>query len=96
MVTRHYLVSGVVQGVGFRYVARDEAVRLNVTGWIRNLQDGRVEAVACGDVEALVVFENWLRHGPDAARVDEVTVTSIEDESFAQFEIRSTAAAPIR
>ncbi len=68
----HLVVSGLVQGVAFRMSAADEARRLGLAGWVRNLPDGRVEAVAEGDrarVEALV---RWCHHGPPAARVDRV------------------------
>jgi acylphosphatase len=70
----HLLVSGRVQGVAFRAYTEDEARRLGVTGWVRNLPDGRVEAEAEGErafVEALVA---WCRRGPPAARVDHVEV----------------------
>jgi acylphosphatase len=52
-VRKHLFISGIVQGVGFRYNARNEARRLGVTGWIRNLWDGRVEAVIEGDKESV-------------------------------------------
>jgi acylphosphatase len=71
-LARHYIVSGRVQGVGFRYFTADVAVRENVIGWVRNLPDGRVEIDAEGDAEALVRFERSVRQGPRGARVEAV------------------------
>ena len=73
-VARRYVVSGRVQGVGFRYFTQDTALREGVTGWVRNLPDGRVEAVVEGDVEAVTRVERALRNGPRGARVDRVNV----------------------
>ncbi len=67
-------VRGRVQGVWYRASAKRRAVHLGVTGWVRNSPDGTVEALACGDVEALEAFVAWCRQGPDFARVDDVTV----------------------
>ena len=66
---RQYLISGRVQGVGFRYFVAREAARLGVTGWTRNLDDGRVEVLANGTVEQLSDFESRLRQGPPHADV---------------------------
>jgi acylphosphatase len=76
-VARRYLISGRVQGVGFRWFTRDAAEREGVHGWVRNLPDGRVEAQAEGDADALERFERALRHGPRGARVDEVDVDAL-------------------
>ncbi len=75
LVRAHILVSGEVQGVSFRQATVDEARRLGLHGWVRNVSDGRVEAEAEGErakVEALV---RWCRRGPPAARVDGVQVS---------------------
>lgn len=64
------LVEGRVQGVGFRYTARREALRLGLTGWVRNLDEGSVEVFAEGEPAALSVFEDWLRAGPPGAWVE--------------------------
>jgi acylphosphatase len=69
------VVNGRVQGVGFRQYAVAEAQRLGVTGWVRNLPDGRVEALAEGDKEAVDALLAWCRHGPRLARVDELKVS---------------------
>ena len=67
-----FLVSGKVQGVFFRASARNEALKLKLRGYAKNLPDGRVEVVACGDAAAVDELEQWLRQGPPAARVDDV------------------------
>jgi len=69
-------VTGLVQGVNFRHYTRQSALNLNVSGWVRNLPDGRVQGCFEGeeaDVNALIA---WCRTGPDWARVDDVAVTS--------------------
>src|SRR5690349_2063329 len=74
LVARRYLIAGRVQGVGFRYFVEDVARREGVSGYVRNLPDGRVEAVAEGDVEAVGRVEVALWRGPRGARVDDVTI----------------------
>jgi len=77
MVTgRRYVVSGRVQGVGFRFFARDAAAREGIQGFVRNLPDGAVEIEAHGDYEALIRFERAIRRGPTGARIDDVLVDS--------------------
>jgi acylphosphatase len=73
----HLVVVGRVQGVAFRIRAVDEATRLGVSGWVRNRHDGTVEARAEGTPEAVQAFVAWCRHGPPAARVDEVQVSAV-------------------
>ncbi|WP_233843358.1 acylphosphatase [Dyella sp. 2HG41-7] len=67
-----FLVSGRVQGVFFRASTRNEALRLGLDGYARNLSDGSVEVVACGSAEALAQLEQWLWQGPSAAHVEAV------------------------
>lgn len=74
LVGKRFLVAGRVQGVGFRYFARDAARRDGIAGTVKNLEDGRVEVVACGDAEAMSRFEIALRRGPIGARVDDLHV----------------------
>lgn len=74
-VARHYLISGRVQGVGFRFFTENAAAREGIHGWVRNVADGRVEIEAEGETEALERFEHRIRHGPTGARVDRVDVT---------------------
>lgn len=72
MEAAHFLVSGRVQGVGFRASARQRALELGLAGYARNLADGRVESFAQGAPEAVEAYAQWLRRGPAFARVDEV------------------------
>ena len=85
---RHFRVSGRVQGVGFRFAASAEAQRLGITGWVRNVGNGEVEAFACGGSDALQAFERWLWQGPPAARVTAVTPQDGEPEEFDDFYVR--------
>ncbi len=71
----HLLVSGIVQGVSFRYYTVEEARRLGASGWVRNLADGRVEVEAEGDRLALEKLLAFCRRGPPAAQVDDVEAT---------------------
>lgn len=72
----HVLVTGKVQGVWFRESTRQEAERLGVSGWVRNLPDGRVEAVFTGPPQAVDELVAWCRKGPPNARVDGVAATA--------------------
>jgi acylphosphatase len=76
MVCRRCLVSGHVQGVFFRASTRERASSLGVTGYARNLRDGRVEVLACGSAEAVAALCSWLSDGPPGARVSEVQCES--------------------
>lgn len=68
------IVGGRVQGVYYRAATAEQAQRLNVDGWVKNLADGRVEVVAAGEAEAVAQLARWLWQGPPAARVDAVHV----------------------
>ncbi len=70
----HAIVHGVVQGVAFRYYTRRQATVLGLVGFVRNLQDGTVELAAEGASLALEELEQWLHHGPPAARVDRLEI----------------------
>jgi acylphosphatase len=70
----HLVVSGRVQGVAFRACTADEARRLGVAGWVRNLPDGRVEAEAEGERRAVEALVAWCRRGPPAAEVADLQV----------------------
>jgi len=72
MACTRFVVSGRVQGVFFRASTRDEALRLGLTGHARNLPDGTVEVVACGDDAALAQLGRWLEIGPPLAQVSHV------------------------
>ncbi len=85
-VTRHYLVGGMVQGVGFRNFVYQAALSLGVLGWVRNLEDGRVEILALADEGELKQFEENLRSGSRRSRVDtfevRVVPTQISWDTF--------------
>ncbi len=85
--TRHFLVKGLVQGVGFRYATQLQAQQSSITGWVRNLGNGDVEIVATGDINAIEAFEQWLWTGPQYAEVNVVEVQSIGQESHLDFQI---------
>ncbi len=84
---RRFLISGRVQGVFFRAGTQDRARRLSLTGWVRNLSDGRVEIVACGNDAKLKQLEEWLWQGPPHARVESVTATDAGNQSFTDFAV---------
>jgi len=80
MPVKRFLIQGIVQGVGFRYFARREARGLRLAGYVRNLADGSVEAVARGDEKTLAALEAALRRGPGESRVDSVGVEELPGE----------------
>ena len=77
-IGRRFVISGRVQGVGFRYFTRDAAVREGVTGWVTNRPDGCVEAYAEGEGDAVTRVERAIRRGPPGARVEAVQVDDEE------------------
>ncbi|MCE2543672.1 MAG: acylphosphatase [Acidobacteria bacterium] len=90
LVARRYLVQGMVQGVGFRYFTEHAARRSRLHGFVRNLDDGRVEVVVEGDAAAVARFEQAIRNGPPLARVDRIEIESRDPAGrFSRFEIRA-------
>ena len=88
-VARRFVISGRVQGVGFRYFAQDAARREGLHGYVRNHPDGTVEAVAEGESESLERFERAIRRGPSRSRVEHVIVDEVEPAmSGTGFEVR--------
>jgi acylphosphatase len=88
-VARRYLIGGRVQGVGFRFFAESAGQREGLSGWVRNLPDGRVEIEAEGEVEAVERFEWAIRHGPPAARVETVDVDpTVPSDRMTGFHVR--------
>ncbi len=75
MIRRRLLISGRVQGIGYRYSCRRVAESAGVSGWCRNLPDGRVEAALEGEAEAVERVLDWCRRGPSRAEVTDVDVT---------------------
>lgn len=90
-MAKHLLISGRVQGVGFRDAMCREAGRLAVVGWVRNCRDGSVEAVVDGPEEAVDAIIAWARCGPPAARVSGVAVSDAAGGDFTGFDWRPTA-----
>jgi acylphosphatase len=85
----HIRVRGAVQGVSFRYLARQRATSLGLTGWVRNCPDGSVEAHAQGEATSLGRFVDWMRLGPPSARVNAMEVQgSAHNPSLRGFHIR--------
>jgi acylphosphatase len=79
-VTCRWLISGLVQGVGFRYFVLREARALALAGWVRNLSDGRVEVVANGGLGDLELLEELITRGPPHAQVSRVDKSDVSDE----------------
>jgi acylphosphatase len=87
-VRAHVWISGRVQGVGYRYATVETATQLALTGWVRNLPDGRVEAVFEGSPGVVEQMIRWCYEGPPAAMVKEVEVDYEEPEGLRWFEVR--------
>jgi acylphosphatase len=88
MVRVRVFIDGRVQGVGFRTRTAREALRLGLTGWIRNLYDGRVEAVFEGPRDAVEEMLAWTRRGPAGSWVDEMTIHDEEPKGEEGFSVR--------
>jgi acylphosphatase len=87
---RHYLVKGRVQGVGFRWFVHREAAEIGLRGWVKNTDDGHVEAVAAGDAAQIAELREALHKGSRGSRVDAVIeheLDELEAEKLGPFEI---------
>ena len=87
-VARHVVVHGRVQGVFFREATRRRAYRAGVAGWVRNNDDGSVEAWFEGEPDDVEVMVNFAGIGPSGAYVDRVDVDEVEPEDLRGFEVR--------
>jgi len=88
---KHIRISGRVQGVGFRHFTKQNAQRLNLNGWVKNLPDGDVEAVFVGDEGNVTEMLEKMKSGPRTARVDDLSVDEENEalqESFDGFSVR--------
>ena len=86
--TIHCYVSGRVQGVFFRAHAREQAMLFGVTGWVRNLPDGRVEVMVSGEEAQVAHLQGWLKRGPAHAQVLHLEMEELEHREFENFTIR--------
>lgn len=78
VIARKFVISGLVQGVGFRFFVQRSAARHQVRGYVQNLDDGRVEALAEGSEKAVMEFRHDLAAGPTYSRVEDVEETVLE------------------
>jgi acylphosphatase len=89
IVSRRYVITGRVQGVGFRWFTHDAAAGEGIHGWVRNLADGSVEVVAEGEADSMFRLEAAIRRGPGGARIEQVEVEDQTPSGRATgFEIR--------
>lgn len=89
VVCIHCVVSGLVQGVFYRSNTEKEANKLGLTGWVKNLSNGDVEAVINGDEEKVDAMLEWMYQGPTMARVDNIAVTRVNpEENYSSFSVR--------
>ena len=86
---RHFLITGRVQGVGFRFYMQRKARELGVTGWVRNRRDGSVEAMAQGESDAVETLTAWARRGPASAVVADLRIAEGSGD-YASFETLPT------
>ncbi|MUH01156.1 acylphosphatase [Scytonema sp. UIC 10036] len=87
-VRAHVFISGRVQGVGYRYATVETATQLRLTGWVRNLPDGRVEAVFEGSQEVVDEIIRWCYEGPPAAMVKDIHIEYEQPEGLQGFQVR--------
>ena len=87
-IARSYVISGRVQGVGFRWFTEAAAVREGLEGWVSNRPDGCVEVAVEGEAEAVERFERHVRRGPSGARVDDVQVNDMAPGAYSGFVIK--------
>lgn len=80
-------VSGKVQGVWYRASAQEQAEKLGINGWAKNLADGRVEVIACGEPSELDVFFKWLKQGPPLAKVESCSREVLFWKDYPGFEV---------
>lgn len=84
----HFYITGKVQGVWFRASTKQQAELLNLTGWARNLPDGRVEVMAFGAPDALATLHAWLKEGPKLAQVTDVVHETLPWQAYSGFDVK--------
>lgn len=91
-MAKHLIITGIVQGVGYRAGFMHEACLLKLAGWVRNRLDGSVEAIVRGDAQALQAIVDWAWRGPSGAQVRNVAVFDVDDALVTdmKFEMRAT------
>ena len=88
MIKKCFRIYGHVQGVGFRYFTWKYALKIGVTGFVRNLADGSVEVIAAGSESQIDALDAWLQHGPRTAIVDNVFVEDyLGEKEFTAFQV---------
>lgn len=87
MAAKMARIYGKVQGVNYRGSMQDEALRIGLSGWVRNRRDGTVEALLCGSAEEIELLLEWARTGPPLSRVEKVEVLDASDDPIGYFEI---------
>jgi len=89
LIQLQIIVSGKVQGVGYRYYTQMKAIQFGITGWVRNLREGGVEILASGSKENLEKFIDEVRRGNPFSTVDHIEVNEIENtETYKSFAIK--------
>ncbi len=84
----HVLIEGDVQGIGFRQFVKSHANKLGIKGWVKNLPDGRVEAMFAGDQSNINKMVEFCRKGPFLAEVKGLEIEELPDQEFESFEIK--------
>jgi acylphosphatase len=88
MACARFIVRGRVQGVFFRASTREQALKLGIAGYAKNLADGSVEVLACGPGQSLDALQEWLRQGPPSARVENVAREAMPEQGMQGFTTR--------
>jgi acylphosphatase len=91
-VAKHLIITGLVQGVGYRASLMNQARALGLSGWVRNRLDGSVEAMVSGDTQSIQTIIDWARRGPPSAQVSNVAIVEADNSLVANvtFEMRAT------
>lgn len=87
-ICRRCVITGKVQGVFFRQGTKEQALSLHITGWVRNLSSGQVEAFICGEEANIERLCEWLREGPPAAKVQQLEIQAVPWQEYTTFEIQ--------